>query len=119
MEKSPSWEANSHSVSQGILHPSQILKVHYRVHNSPPLVPIPIQMHPVHTFLPYFPKIHFNIIFPSTPRYSEWSLPFRFSDQNVVCISRLSHACYMSRPSHAPWLNHYSCSLINLFTYLL
>jgi hypothetical protein len=33
---------------------------------------------------PYFPKIHSNIIFPSKPTSSEWSLPFRFSDQNVV-----------------------------------
>jgi hypothetical protein len=33
------------------------------------------QMHPVHKLTPYFPKIHSNIIFPSTPR----SLPFRFT----------------------------------------
>jgi len=46
---------------------------------SPPLVPILSQMHPIRTFPPYFPKIHSNI-FPSTPRSSSWSLPFRFSD---------------------------------------
>jgi hypothetical protein len=27
-------------------------------------------MHPVHTFPPYFPKIHFNIILPSAPMVS-------------------------------------------------
>jgi hypothetical protein len=32
-------------------------------------------------------------MFPSMPRSSEWSLPFRFSDQNIACISHLSHAC--------------------------
>jgi len=32
---------------------------------SLPLVPILREMHPVHTIPPYFPKIHFNIIFPS------------------------------------------------------
>jgi len=31
-------------------------------------------LHPSH----YFPKIQSNIIFPSIPRFSEWSLPFRF-----------------------------------------
>jgi hypothetical protein len=35
-------------------------------------------------------------------RSSERSLRFRFSNQNIVCISHLSHACYMLRPSHHP-----------------
>jgi len=35
---------------------------------------------------------------------SEWSLPFRFSGQNFVCIYNLSHASYMSS-SHQPWLD--------------
>ena len=30
--------------------------------NSPPLIPILSQMNEVHIFLPYFLKIHFNII---------------------------------------------------------
>jgi len=38
---------------------------------SPSLVPIVSQMHPVHTFPPYFPTIHSNIILPSTLRSSE------------------------------------------------
>jgi len=40
----------------------------------------------VRTFIHYFMKIHSNIIFPSTPRSSEWSPPFRFSNQNVCRI---------------------------------
>jgi hypothetical protein len=34
-------------------------------------------MHPVHTFLPCFPKIHSDIFFPSAP-----SLPFIFINLN-------------------------------------
>jgi hypothetical protein len=39
------------------------------------------QMHPIHTLPPSFPKIHSNIIFPSTPRYSKWTLSLKISDQ--------------------------------------
>jgi hypothetical protein len=53
----------------------------------PPLVPILSHMNPVHILSPYFPKIHYNIIFPSMPRSPERFIPFRFSDQNVVYIS--------------------------------
>jgi hypothetical protein len=45
---------------------------------EPAIGPVLIQMHPAHNFPPYFPNIHYNIIFPSTRRSSEWSLPFRF-----------------------------------------
>jgi hypothetical protein len=48
IEQSPYWEANGHSASQeipGILwHPN----VYYYVHKGPSLVPIMIQMLPVH-----------------------------------------------------------------------
>jgi hypothetical protein len=46
-------------------------KVHYRVHKSPLPDFILSQMSPAHT-LTYFSKIHFNVIFPSTPRSSKW-----------------------------------------------
>jgi len=45
------------------------------------------QMNPVHNFPPCFPKIHSNI-FPITPSSSEWSLPYRISNQNIACSSR-------------------------------
>ena len=37
-------------------------------------------------------KIYFNIInLPLAPWFTKWSGPFRFSHQNAVCISVLSH----------------------------
>jgi len=55
---------------------------------------------------PYFSKIYSDIILPSMPMSSEWSLHFKFSNQNVVWISHISHACYMLHPSHSPWFGH-------------
>jgi len=73
---------------------------------SPPLVPILSQMNPVQTLPHYFPKIRSNIIFPTTPISSKWSFPFRSSNQNILCISHLFCAWYMSYSSHLPWLGH-------------
>jgi hypothetical protein len=44
----------------------------------------------------------FNIILQSTTKPSECSRLFRFSGQNLVCISHPSNACYVPRPSHPP-----------------
>jgi len=56
--------------------------------------------------LPYLPKIHSNIIFPAMLRSSKWSLPFRFSNQNLLCIHISTmhvHAC----PSLPSWHDHH------------
>jgi hypothetical protein len=42
-----------------------------------------------------FHPIYCIIILLSTPRSSEWSLPFRISDRNFACISHLTHSCCM------------------------
>jgi hypothetical protein len=45
-------------------------------------------------------------IFLVTPRCPKWSLPLRFSNYNLKCISCLSHPCYMPRPPNSPWFDH-------------
>jgi len=50
----------------------------------------------------HFLKAHLNIIFPSMPGSSKWSLSPRFPHQNPVYTSPRPHTCYMLRPSHSP-----------------
>ena len=51
----------SSSVTTG-LHLLRNQYVRYRVHNSPPLVPILSQIKPVKALLRYYSRLHFNII---------------------------------------------------------
>jgi len=95
-EQSQSWEVNSHSSSQEALGLFMEPEGSLRVHKNPSLVPILRQKNPVYNSKYCFTNINSNIIFPSTPRSSTWSFPFKFSNQNFVCISHLYHACHMS-----------------------
>jgi hypothetical protein len=60
------------------------LKVHHRAYKIPPPNPILSQPNPVRPIDPYLSKVHFNIIFPPTPRSSQWSPPFGPLNPNPV-----------------------------------
>ena len=64
-------------------------KVHYRIHNCPPPVPILIHIDLLHVPTSNFLKIYLNIIFPSRPGSSMWSVSPRFTHQTPVYTSPL------------------------------
>jgi hypothetical protein len=59
-------------------------KSHYRFHTSPPLDPILSHLNTVRPIGNYLPKVHLNVIFPPTPRSSQWSLALGPPNQNPV-----------------------------------
>jgi hypothetical protein len=127
------WKADCHSACQK--NPAVLWdpKVHYRVHTNPSLDPTLSQLNPVRPIHPYLPKVHLNVILSRTPRSSQWSLALgppnniitplsnirwwiqkfpdwppgaRTANGTALCISHLSHPCYLHRQSHPPWFNY-------------
>ena len=104
MEQSPSLEANRSSTSHKIPHIAWYPQLHYCIHKSLPPVPILSQINPS-TFPSHFLKNYFNIILPSTPRPSKWSLSLR----------------YPTKILYAPLLSpiHATCSSYLILFYLI
>jgi hypothetical protein len=65
-ELGPSWGAANCAAIQKLASVLWKPKVHYRVHKSPPIVPILNQIDPVHIIPSYLSKIYFNIVHPTT-----------------------------------------------------
>ena len=116
MEQSPSWEANRSSVKRfptfygtwrfitAFASARDLSLTSARLIQS---VPQPSQ----------FLKISLNIILPSTPRYSKWSLSLSFPHQNPVCTSPVSHMPRFSWFYHLNiiwWVQSKSFSLCSL-----
>ena len=106
MQHSPSWEANWFAASKEIPRILRNPKVHYRIHECPPPVPILSQLDPVHTPTSHFLKIHLNIFFPSTPGSPQRSLSLRFPHQNPVHASPFTHTRYMPLPYYSSRFYH-------------
>ena len=97
MEQNHSWDVNRSSVSQEIPRILWNPIVHNRIHKFPPPVPILSQLDPVHTPIFHFLKINLNIILPSTPESSKWSLFLQVSVPKPC-----THLSYPPHVLHAP-----------------
>jgi hypothetical protein len=80
-------------------------KVRYRVHKSPPLVPILSQFDPIHTTPTYLFKVHFNIFAHLHFGLPSCLFPSGFPT-NILCIHIFQPSCYIPCPSHPPWLDY-------------
>ena len=77
-------------------------KVHYRIHNSPPLTPTPNLLTLVHALPSCLSVIHFNTTLPLMPTSFNGHFSLTSPHQNLVCVLLLICTCHIPCPSHPP-----------------
>jgi len=95
MEQNPSVEANWFLATQEIPSILWNPKIHYRIHKCLQPAPFLSQIDPIRAPTSNFLKTHLNIILPSMPGSSKWSLSLRIPHQNPVYTSPLLYMCHM------------------------
>jgi hypothetical protein len=120
IQLNPSSKANSSSTSQEIPRILWNTKVHRRVHKIRPPVRILSQINIIHVLSYDFFNIHVNILIPSTPRSSKFTLSLRFPHQNPSCTSPFPVQCHMPLPPRSVFIFFVDNSIItNTLTDLL
>jgi hypothetical protein len=103
MELSPSWETASCAATQELLNILWNPKVLYRVHKSPPLVPIQSQINPVLATPSYLWILSTHLCLGLSGLFHPGC------PTNILYAFLLSsQSCYMPHPSHPPWLDHFN-----------
>jgi hypothetical protein len=85
MEQSLSWDANIHSPNQEITR--LLMETEGTIPCWEELATGPYPEPDAPTL--NLPTLFSNIILPSIPRFSEWPLVFRFSNQNTTAPARI------------------------------
>jgi hypothetical protein len=96
-ELSPSWGTTNCAAPQELPSILWNPKVQYRIHKSPPLVPILSRMNPIHSIPSYLSKIHFNIV------HSRLGLPSRLFPSGFptnILYTFLFSPIHATRPAH-------------------